>query len=103
MKFSNFYFILDVETDVQHLRKWLKEMEQRIDPLQFRTAASWSTRDIEKKIAEYQVNYTDVLVVNNFIFLYCVSDCTEGYKGPWENHQDCPDPVSRCAHQLRSL
>lgn len=54
------YIYSDIECDVRCLRKWLKEMEQRIDPLQFHAAASWSTRDIEKKMAEYQVLQKDI-------------------------------------------
>merc|ERR1712106_572240 len=37
-----------------------KEMEQRIDPLQFSKIAEWSTRDRERKMAEYQVLQTDI-------------------------------------------
>ena len=47
--------LLDIELEVRCLRKWLKEMEQRIDPLQFGKIAEWSTRDREHKMAEYQV------------------------------------------------
>ena len=42
------------------LRKWLKEMELRIDPLQFSKAAEWSARDRERKMAEYHVLQTDI-------------------------------------------
>jgi hypothetical protein len=46
---------------VRCLRKWLKEMEQRIDPLQFSKAAEWrSPRDRERKMAEYHVLQTDI-------------------------------------------
>lgn len=50
----------DIELEVRCLRKWLKEMEQRIDPLQFSKIAEWSTRDRERKMAEYQVLQTDI-------------------------------------------
>jgi len=50
----------DIELEVRCLRKWLKEMEQRIDPLQFSKTAEWSTRDRERKMAEYQVLQTDI-------------------------------------------
>jgi len=46
---------------VRCLRKWLKEMEQRIDPLEFSRAAEWrSPRDRERKMAEYHVLQTDI-------------------------------------------
>ena len=32
-------------------------MEQRIDPLQFSKIAEWSTRDRERKMAEYQAGF----------------------------------------------
>merc|ERR1719167_207067 len=35
-------------------------MEQRIDPLQFSKTAEWTTRDRERKMAEYQVLQTDI-------------------------------------------
>jgi hypothetical protein len=47
-------------TQVRCLRKWLKEMELRIDPLQFSKAAEWSQRDRERKMAEYHVLQTDI-------------------------------------------
>ena len=37
------------------MRKWLKEMEVRINPVQFNKAEEWNTRDRERKMAEYQV------------------------------------------------
>ena len=48
---------VDIELEVRCLRKWLKEMEQRIDPLQFSKIAEWSTRDRERKMAEYQASF----------------------------------------------
>ena len=48
-------YILDIELEVRCLRKWLKEMEARIDPLEFSRAQQWTTRDREKKMMEYQV------------------------------------------------
>jgi len=50
----------DIEIEVRCLRRWLREMEARIDPLQFSSIASWSTRDRERKMAEYQVLQTDI-------------------------------------------
>ena len=52
--------ISDIELEVRCLRKWLKEMEQRIDPLQFNKIAEWSTRDRERKMAEYQVSISSI-------------------------------------------
>ena len=46
----------DIEAEVRCLRRWLREMEARIDPLQFSSLASWSARDRERKMAEYQVS-----------------------------------------------
>ena len=40
---------------VRCLRRWLREMEARIDPLQFGGVEGWSTGDRERKMAEYQV------------------------------------------------
>ena len=51
---------LDIELEVRFLRKWLKEMEARIDPLQFSRISSWSSRDREVKMEEYQVLHTDI-------------------------------------------
>ena len=50
----------DIELEVRCLRRWLREMESRIDPLQFSSIAEWSTRDRERKMAEYQVLQTDI-------------------------------------------
>ncbi|XP_023326043.1 nesprin-1 [Eurytemora carolleeae] len=50
----------DIELEVRCLRKWLKEMEVRINPVQFNKAEEWNTRDRERKMAEYQVLQTDI-------------------------------------------
>ena len=50
----------DIELEVRCLRRWLREMEARIDPLQFDGIAAWSLRDRERKMAEYQVLQTDI-------------------------------------------
>ena len=50
----------DIELEVRCLRRWLREMESRIDPLQFSRIATWSARDRERKMAEYQVLQTDI-------------------------------------------
>ena len=50
----------DIELEVKCLRRWLKEMEARIDPLQFSKILEWSARDRERKMAEYQVLQTDI-------------------------------------------
>ena len=50
----------DIELEVRCLRRWLREMEARIDPLQFSRIATWSARDRERKMAEYQVLQTDI-------------------------------------------
>merc|ERR1719192_1943005 len=50
----------DIELEVRCLRRWLREMEARIDPLQFSGIQQWSAGDREKKMAEYQVLQTDI-------------------------------------------
>ena len=50
----------DIELEVRCLRRWLREMESRIDPLQFSRILTWSARDRERKMAEYQVLQTDI-------------------------------------------
>jgi len=50
----------DIELEVRCLRRWLKEMEQRIDPLHISDLSFWSATDREKKMAEYQVLQTDI-------------------------------------------
>merc|ERR1719362_2826258 len=50
----------DIELEVRCLRRWLREMEARIDPLQFSGILQWSAGDREKKMAEYQVLQTDI-------------------------------------------
>ena len=50
----------DIELEVKCLRRWLREMEARIDPLQFSKILEWSARDRERKMAEYQVLQTDI-------------------------------------------
>jgi len=50
----------DIELEVRCLRRWLREMEARIDPLQFSGIQQWSPGDREKKMAEYQVLQTDI-------------------------------------------
>ena len=50
----------DIELEVKSLRRWLREMEARIDPLQFSKILEWSARDRERKMAEYQVLQTDI-------------------------------------------
>ena len=53
------FLILDIEVEVRCLRKWLKEMERRIDPLHFSMAEQWTTHDREVSI-----------VISNFIIVY---------------------------------
>ena len=50
----------DIELEVKCLRRWLREMEARIDPLEFSKILEWSARDRERKMAEYQVLQTDI-------------------------------------------
>ena len=50
----------DIELEVKCLRRWLREMEARIDPLEFSQIVEWSPRDRERKMAEYQVRQTDI-------------------------------------------
>ena len=50
----------DIELEVKCLRRWLREMEARIDPLEFGQILEWSALDRERKMAEYQVLQTDI-------------------------------------------
>merc|ERR1719153_1741329 len=50
----------DIELEVRCLRRWLREMEARIDPLQCSSILQWSAGDRERKMAEYQVLQTDI-------------------------------------------
>ncbi|KAL1138934.1 hypothetical protein AAG570_008996 [Ranatra chinensis] len=50
---------LDVCTDVEHklrcLRKWIKETEQRLQPLNFRVV--WTLQELEEKAKEHEVSF----------------------------------------------
>ncbi|CAG2067638.1 unnamed protein product, partial [Timema podura] len=47
----------DVCTDVEHelrcLRKWIREMEARLQPLDFHVGSNWSPQELEEKAREH--------------------------------------------------
>ncbi|XP_069685606.1 klarsicht protein isoform X3 [Periplaneta americana] len=55
---------LDMCTDVEHevrcLRKWIREMEARLEPLDFRVGVGWSLQELEEKAREHMVVQRDV-------------------------------------------
>ncbi|XP_021925728.1 uncharacterized protein LOC110832755 isoform X2 [Zootermopsis nevadensis] len=55
---------LDVCTDVEHevkcLRKWIRDMESRLQPLDFRVGDGWSLQELEEKAWEHMVVQRDV-------------------------------------------
>ena len=46
----------DFEHEVKCLRKWLREMEARLQPLNFRV--DWSRTEIEEKAMEHMVSFS---------------------------------------------
>ena len=46
----------DVEHEVRCLRKWVREMEGRLQPLDFRAGMHWKFSELEQKAKEYLVS-----------------------------------------------
>lgn len=49
-----FFFNLDVEHEVRCLRRWVKDMEARLQPLNFQI--EWTLPELEKKALEHMVS-----------------------------------------------
>lgn len=61
------YLIADFEHEVKCLRKWLREMESRLQPLSFRV--NWSRAELEEKAVEHMVSNWRLLML---ITVYCI-------------------------------
>lgn len=46
----------DAEHEVRCLRKWVREMEGRLQPLDFRAGMHWKFAELEQKAKEYLVS-----------------------------------------------
>ena len=55
---SIFVLIVDLEADLNGLRKWLHEVESQVLPLQVKS--NWTVDEIEQKLKEHQVKF-DIL------------------------------------------
>lgn len=49
-----FFFLIDFEREVKCLRKWLREMESRLQPLSFHV--NWTLSELEEKAVEHMVS-----------------------------------------------
>jgi len=59
--FKNGCFSVDVEHEVRCLRKWIREMEARLQPLDFRVGAGWSLQELEEKAQQHMVSILCIL------------------------------------------
>ncbi|XP_034253695.1 uncharacterized protein LOC117652712 [Thrips palmi] len=50
----------DVEHEVRCLRKWVREMEARLQPLDFRAGINWTYAELEQRAKEHMVLQRDV-------------------------------------------
>ncbi len=53
----------DVEHEVRCLRRWVREMEGRLQPLDLRVGSSWGYQELQQKAKEYLVRTTARLAV----------------------------------------
>lgn len=58
---------IDVEHEVKCLRKWVKEMESRLQPLNFHI--EWTLPELEKKALEHMVSFLLSFSYVYFLFL----------------------------------
>ena len=50
-----FVFIVDLEADLNGLRKWLHEVESQVLPLHVKS--NWTVDELEQKLREHQVSF----------------------------------------------
>lgn len=54
-------YIIDFEHEVKCLRKWLREMESRLQPLSFHV--DWTLAELEEKAVEHMVSNIKIAIV----------------------------------------
>lgn len=54
------FVLVDFEREVKCLRKWLREMESRLQPLSFRV--NWTLPELEEKAVEHMVSSRFLIV-----------------------------------------
>lgn len=52
--------IIDFEHEVKCLRKWLREMESRLQPLSFHV--DWTLAELEEKAVEHMVSNIKIVI-----------------------------------------
>ena len=57
-----FVFIVDLEADLNGLRKWLHEVESQVLPLHVKS--NWTVDELERKLKEHQVSFYISLIKN---------------------------------------
>ena len=57
-----FVFIVDLEADLNGLRKWLHEVESQVLPLHVKS--NWTVDALEQKLKEHQVSFYIFLMKN---------------------------------------
>ena len=57
-----FVFIVDLEADLNGLRKWLHEVENQVLPLHVKS--NWTVDELEQKLKEHQVSFYISLIKN---------------------------------------
>ncbi|XP_063233583.1 klarsicht protein [Bacillus rossius redtenbacheri] len=51
---------LDMEQEVRRLRRWIRDMEARLQPLDLRTGLSWGPQELDEKAREHVVLQVDI-------------------------------------------
>lgn len=65
-------YVIDFEHEVKCLRKWLREMESRLQPLSFHI--DWTLAELEEKAMEHMVSDVNkyFTVAGKFISVICL-------------------------------